>query len=65
MRPLLVLAIVAVSAFVLTPSAPSAPRPATYRNLRHHLREEGGGVSGAPAQLVGSWARMFVFAPHG
>ena len=31
MRPLLVLAIVAVGAFVLTSSAPSAPWPATYR----------------------------------
>jgi endonuclease YncB( thermonuclease family) len=31
MRPLLVLAVVAFSAFVLTASAPSAPWPATYR----------------------------------
>ena len=31
MRPLLVLAVVAVSTFVLTSSAPSAPWPATYR----------------------------------
>ena len=31
MRPLLVLAIVAVSAFVLISSGPSAPWPATYR----------------------------------
>src|SRR6476659_4500705 len=31
MRPLLVLAVVAVSTFVLTSSAPSAPGPATYR----------------------------------
>src|SRR6478672_2418618 len=30
MRPLLVLAVVAVSTFVLTSSAPSAPWPATY-----------------------------------
>src|SRR6476619_4633985 len=31
MRPLLVLAVVAVSTFVLTSPAPSAPWPATYR----------------------------------